>query len=132
MDVRTLWYNQLLTQQQFKDWLEELKDIWETKKPDAVLNLCAKKFLWYETPFNEPLTTEGQLLKEWQNVLNQEDIYISYQILSTNENTGIAQWHATFTRLSSKKKSELDGIFQVSLDKQGRCIEFHQWYNSRE
>lgn len=121
-----------MTQQQFKSWLDRLIIAWETKNLNFVVDLCAEKFLWYETPFTEPLKTKEQLLKEWQGVLNQEDISVSYEILNINENVGIAQWKATFTRFPSKKKATLEGIFKVSLDKQGKCTEFHQWYNSKE
>ena len=48
-----------------------------------------------------------------------------------SENIGIAKWHAKFTRLPSKEKTELDGIFLVSLDNKGQCIEFRQWYNAK-
>jgi len=121
-----------MTHQQFKDWLDRLMIAWETKNPNAAVDLCAEKFLWHETPFSEPLKTKGQLLKEWQGVLNQENISVSYEILSINENVGIARWIATFTRLPSKEKATLDGIFKISLNEQGKCTEFHQWYNSKE
>jgi hypothetical protein len=121
-----------MTRRQFKDWLDKLKRVWETRNPKAVIDLCAEKFLWYETPFSKPLKTKKQLLEEWKSVLNQEKIFISYEILSINKNVGIAQWRANFTRLPSKEKATLEGIFKVSLNEQGECTEFHQWYNSKE
>lgn len=117
---------------EFDNWLKNLKKIWETKNPDAVIDICADKFFWYETPFDKPLTKREQLLKEWQSVLQQDDIHITYDILSINENIGIVNWHAAFTRLPSKEKVELDGIFQVSLNDQGKCTEFRQWYCAKE
>ena len=121
-----------MTSQQFKNWLDKLKNAWETKTPNAVVDMCADKFLWFETPFSEPLKTKEHLLREWEGVLKQENISVSYEILSINENTGIAQWNAIFTRLPSKQMVTLDGIFKVSLNEQGKCTEFHQWYNSKE
>lgn len=121
-----------MTEQEFYEWLKGLKNAWETKNPNAAVDLCAERFLWHETPFSEPLKTKKQLLKEWESVLNQENISVSYEILSINENMGIAQWHATFTRLPSKEQAVLDGIFKISLNKQGKCTEFHMWYNSKK
>lgn len=121
-----------MTQQQFNKWLQGLKNAWETKNPNVVVDLCAEKFLWYETPFSKPLDTKKQLLEEWKSVLNQENISVSFEILSINENVGIAQWNVTFTRLPSREKITLDGIFKVSLNEQGECTEFHQWYNLKE
>lgn len=121
-----------MTNQQLKNWLDKLKNVLETKSPDTVVDLCANKFLWYETPFDQPLKTKEQLLKEWQGVLNQENITVSYEVLSVNGNMGLAQWSATFTRLPSMEQAELDGIFKVSLNEKGECTEFHQWYNAKE
>jgi len=118
-------------QHHYKNWLEKLKEIWEAKNPDAIVDLCADTFLWYETPFDEPLTKKEHLLAEWQGILKQEDIKVTYEVMCTNENMGFAHWHATFTRLPSNEKAELDGIFLVMLDVEGKCTEFRQWYNSR-
>lgn len=121
-----------MAHQQFEEWLNKLKNVWEKRDPASVVTLCADKFLWFETPFAEPYSTKEQLLKEWQCVLNQEDISVSYEILSVEDTTGIARWNATFTRLPSEEKAFLDGIFQVILDDKGKCTEFHQWYNSKK
>ncbi len=120
-----------MTRQQFKNWLDKLKNAWETKNPNAAIDLCAEKFIWHETPFSKPLKTKKQLLEEWKVVLSQENISVSYEVLSVSKNVGIAQWRAAFTRLSSKEKVTLDGIFKVTLNEQGKCTEFHQWYNSK-
>lgn len=120
-----------MTNQRFNDWFEKLKNIWVTKNPNGVLDLIAEKFLWYETPFDELITTKESLLKEWQTVLEQENINVTYEILFVENNTGVAHWHATFIRLPSKEKAELEGIYKVDLDDNGKCTEFHQWYNSR-
>lgn len=122
----------MITQQQFNEWLAKLKNVWEKRDPTGAVSLCADKFLWYETPFTDPYSTEEEMLKEWQGVLNQENISVSYEILSITGNMGIAHWHATFIRLPSKVKANLDGIFQVTLNDKGKCTEFRQWYNSKE
>lgn len=119
-----------MTDLQFKDWLNRLKNAWETKNPKAAVSLCAEEFIWYETPFEKPITTREELLKEWESVLNHENISVTYEILSINGNEGIAHWSASFTRLPSKEVANLDGIYKVSLDEKGECTEFHQWYNS--
>jgi len=120
-----------MNNQTFKSWLEKLKTIWEEKTPKVILNICSDKFLWYETPFSKPLRTREELLKEWNSILNQENISFSYKILSVNKNMGMAKWDATFTKLPSKEKASFQGIFQVILDKEGKCIEFHQWFNTK-
>ena len=122
----------MLKQKHFEDWFNKLKNVWERRDPEGAISLCADKFLWYETPFAKPYSTKEEIFKEWQGVLNQEDVSVSFEILSENGNMGIAHWHATFTRLPSKTKATLDEIFQVTFNDHGECTKFRQWYNSKD
>ena len=115
--------------QQFDIWLKKLKDIWEKKEPLKIIDLCAEKFLWFETPFSKPYSTKEQLLKDWQGILSQKNIIFTYEILCTNKQMGIIHWSVQFVRTSSEEKVSLDGIFQVILNEQGKFKEFHQWYS---
>lgn len=120
-----------MTREQFDRWFKGLKDAWETKNPQAAVDLCADNVVWHETPFGEPLRTKQEILSEWQTVpTGQKDIVVSYEILVVTEKFGIAHWSATFTRIPSGEKAHLDGIYKVSLNDKNLCTEFHQWYNT--
>lgn len=115
----------------FKNWLDDLEDIWKSKNIERIIEICAENFTWYETPFVEPITTKEVLLKEWESVNDHKDLNLSYEIIIVNEKFGIAHWHATFTRIRSNESVKMDGIYQVFLNEDGKCTEFHQWYNSK-
>lgn len=117
--------------EQFQKWLELLKKAWESKNPELAQELCADKFIWFETPFQKPITTNKELLDEWKSIENHKDVVMSYEILSYDNNIGIAKWSAAFKRLPDKRDAELAGIYLVKLNAEGKCTEFHQWYNSR-
>lgn len=120
-----------MTSEQFDNWLKCLKEAWITRNPQAVVDLCAENFVWYEIPFGKPLKTKQELLSEWQTVpTNQKDITVTYEIITVTEQFGIAHWNAKFTRLPSEEKAHLDGIYKVFLDENNLCTEFHQWYNT--
>ena len=113
----------------FEKWFFNLKTAWETKNPQLAADICSENLLWYETPFDEPLKTKGEVLDEWQTVSKQEDISVEYQILAVEGQTAITQWSAKFIRIPSGEKVEMEGIFKVRLNNEGLCEEFHQWYN---
>jgi hypothetical protein len=115
----------------FDEWFLKLKEIWESKNPNEIINICADNFVYYESPFEKPYTTKEELLKDWQGILNQDNIHVSVKTISTNNDLGIAQWNAKYEKVPSREKVELSGIFTVRLDNNGRCIEFHMWYNSK-
>ncbi len=118
-----------MSKERFEHWFENLIRIWVAKNPNKVADMVAEKFIWYETPFDQPLTTKVDLLKEWQTILDQEEISVIYEIYSIEGDLAIAHWHASFTRVLSQEKAELDGIYKVVLDSEGKCTEFRQWYN---
>lgn len=121
----------ILLTKQFKTWLELLKTAWETKNPELATELCSDEFIWHETPFKIPITTKRALLDEWKSVEAHKDIAMTYEILNYSNNTGIANWSAAFKRLPEDIDTHLEGIYLVKLDPQGKCTEFHQWYNSK-
>lgn len=112
---------------EFKKWLDNLIDIWQNKQPVRILDICADKFLWYETPFEDPISTKQDLVKEWGSVFAQKDINVTYEIVSVKDNIGMAHWNASFTR-DTDEKVEMDGIFKIVLNSEGKCTEFRQWY----
>jgi len=113
----------------FKNWLDTLGQAWITRDPKAAANICAKNVLYFETPFDKPLTSKKEVENIWQEVpASQKDIEFSYGIVSVNNEVGIAKWRASFTRLPSEVRDTLDGIYIVELDDNGLCTEFHQWW----
>lgn len=116
---------------QFTDWFEALGTIWKKRQPEKIVDICAEKFVWHETPFSKPITDSSILIKEWKAVSKQKDISFSYELITTTDNIGVAHWNAKFTRTPSMIKVEIDGIFKITLDANGKCTEFRQWYNYR-
>ena len=53
----------------YMEWLEKLVEIWKSKNPNGIVDICSENFLWYESPFDNPISTKEQLLDEWQSVL---------------------------------------------------------------
>lgn len=117
----------------FNKWFDGLGQAWMKRSPDMAINLCAKNVVYYENPFQKPVRGLDAVRKIWEEVpKSQKDIKFTYRIIAAHENIGVAHWHASFIRLPSEAKAELDGIFMVKLDNKGKCEVFHQWWNSKE
>ncbi len=41
-----------MDKQLFSSWFDQLCDIWQNKKPQGIVEICADEFKWYETPFS--------------------------------------------------------------------------------
>lgn len=113
----------------FKKWLDVLGKAWINRKPKTAADICTENVLYFETPFDKPLTSKKEVEKIWQEVPeSQDDIKFGYEIVCVNQEVGIAKWRASFTRLPSKVRNTLDGIYLVKLNDDGLCKEFHQWW----
>jgi hypothetical protein len=113
------------------DDIEVICEAWRQKKPELLKQIIAPEFAWYETPFGDPIKDEATLLKQWEGDLeHQQDINVSFDVLSVIDDQTIARWHATFLR--SGTPSELDGIFAVRVNEAGQLTEFRQWWVSKD
>jgi uncharacterized protein (TIGR02246 family) len=114
----------------FDNWLDAYKRAWETRDPEAAADLFTTDATYQETPFEEPMTGRESIRDYWSDVTRyQEGVEFSYEILATTETSGIAHWRSEFTRLTSGSAVELDGIFLVELDADGKCTEFREWWH---
>ncbi len=114
----------------FENWLDAYKHAWEDRDPEAAADLFVADANYYETPFEAPARGRDGIRDYRSDATRyQEGIEFSYEILATTENAGIAHWHTEFTRLIADSTVELDGIFVVELDADGRCAEFREWWH---
>jgi hypothetical protein len=52
--------------------------------------------------------------------------------LAITADGAVVHRRATFTRLLSSVRSELDGVFALRFDKRCTCIELREWWLERE
>ena|SRR3989338_1447970 len=112
----------------FETWFKKLGKAWSARNPKAAASLFSKDCKYYESVFVEPCKNWDDILKLWLIVpKNQKNVTFEFKLISISDNVGIANWKVTRTLLPSNEKQLVDGIFQVSLNKQGLCNYFKQW-----
>ena len=117
----------------FQAWLEAYGRAWEGHESAAVDRLYSEDVLYYETPFEEPMRGRAAVRDySAQAAATQKDVRFSADVLSVDQDTGMARWRASFTRVPSGVRVELDGIAAVTFDDAGRCREFREWWHRRE
>jgi hypothetical protein len=117
----------------FETWLDAYGRAWETQDPGAAAELFTEDAAYHETPFAEPMRGRAEIVEYWSDVpRTQQDVSFDYEILATTETGGVAHWRASFLRLPANDPVELDGIFLVELDADGRCTEFREWWHIQE
>jgi len=116
----------------FTSWLDSLGKAWMSLNPKGAAAICAEDVDWHEGPFDKPVKSREEVEKIWADVPeSHKDVEFQYEILSVDNDLGIARWWASFTRVKTNERVTLDGIYKVRLNDSGLCKEFHQWAVSK-
>ena len=118
--------------EKYSEWTKEFMDSWKALDWKRTLNTLDKSVKYYENPIDEPCSTFEDVINLWNVVAdNQKDIDYKFEIVSYNGDTCIINWQMTRTMTADNIKQEIDGIFQISLNEDGKCTYFKQWRFTR-
>jgi ketosteroid isomerase-like protein len=103
---------------------------WEDKDIDAVIDVLADDFEYYETPFADPITNETAIRDLWQPVPElQTDISLHSTTLSVEEHEGLFRIQDSYIHDGTAK--EIDRIFHIRVNDVGNMTYFMQWRESK-
>lgn len=122
-----------MLKEKYEKWTKEFMESWKELDWKRTLETLDKNVEYYENPIDKPCQKFEEVTNLWNVVEdNQKDISYKFEIISYNENTCIVNWQMTRTMTKSEIKQKIDGIFQVSIDDEGKCTFFKQWRFTRE
>jgi len=117
----------------FRSWLDAYGQAWESRNPDAAAALFTENGTYQVTPFLEPMSGRDAIFKYWSEVARtEENIRFGYEILLATTALNIAKWSASFVRVPPGLQTQLDGIFLISLDEEGRCTSLQEWWHKQQ
>lgn len=112
----------------YNKWIKNFMDAWKNQDVEAVMKTISKDCKYYETVFDNPCSSLEDIKKLWEVVpANQKDIEYNYKIVAENDEFCIINFFMKRTLVPSGVVQNIDGIFQISLDKNGLCSFFKQW-----
>jgi hypothetical protein len=123
----------MLTREGFRAWLEAYGRAWEGRDPGAAAGLFAEEATYQETPFDAPLRGRDAIRGYWAEVpRSQEAIRFGFDVAAVSGESGIALWRASFTRVPSGRRVDLDGVLLATFGADGLCESFREWWHRRE
>lgn len=113
-------------------WLDAYGEAWRLRDADKAADLFSEDSSYHVTPFETPHFGPNGVHKYWADVTaNQGNIQFEYQPLSIIGNRGIAHWSAQFDIAPEGPQIELDGIFVLDFDENGKCRQLREWWHLR-
>ena len=117
----------------FKSWLDAYGQAWENRNPETAAALFTEDGSYQVMPFLEPMRGRKAIFEYWSEVARtQENIRFAYEILVANAELNIARWSASFVIVPQGLQTQLDGIFLISLDEEGRCRSLREWWHKQQ
>ena len=132
-------------------FMQGYKSAWERRDDRAFAALFVENGVYENTPFAVQ-RGHAQLAEYWTRVKLQEDVQLSYDILASSSNGGMAHWHVTYqvaseelfqiwarstgTGLVARKAGDplprmvLDGVLQAEFVEGGLCKHCRIWWHS--
>jgi len=78
-----------------EQFMRGYKTAWEQRDESMFSALFADDGEYHNTPFAFQ-RGHRQLAEYWRRVKLQEDVHVSYEVLASTANSGIAHWHVTY------------------------------------
>jgi hypothetical protein len=123
---------------------------WEQRNPTMFAALFLPDGQYHNTPFQVQRGTE-QLVEYWKRVQLQDDVHVTFEVLSSTPTSGIAHWHVNYqvaseelfqiwarstgTSLVARQAGDplprmvLDGVLAASFSG-SLCSEARIWWHS--
>ncbi len=115
------------------NWLKKYGRAWEEGAPHLASELFTDDCSYFETPFSEPEIGRNGVFKYWQAVPDsQSNVTFHYRVLAVQAQTVIAHWYASFTRIPSRTRVNLDGMFVLEFADTGLCSTLREWWHREE
>lgn len=116
----------------YKKWIKDFMESWKKLEGEKTCDLLANKLKYFENPIDKPCVTKEQVIPLWSVVKeNQKDISYKFDILFEDDKSCVCHWIMTRTMVKTNEKQNIDGIFEIKLDKNGLCNYFKQWRFTR-
>ena len=118
--------------EKYEVWIKEFMESWKQLDWKKTLDTLDENVRYYENPIDEPCKNFDEVINLWNVVAdNQKDIEYKYKIIAYNDDICIINWQMTRVMTKTNAKQEIDGIFQISINDEGKCTYFKQWRFTR-
>ena len=121
-----------LTLSALSSWLDAYGEAWESRDADSAAKIFSEDATYQVTPYEDPHVGQDGVRNYWAGVTeNQRNVQFDYEALSVSGNTGIAHWSANFDVAPDGPHIELNGIFVLQFDADGKCRRLREWWHLR-
>jgi ketosteroid isomerase-like protein len=123
-----------VTLDDLREWLDAYGQAWERQDVDASVACFSEDAEYHWGPFGEPLRGHAEIRSRTEEAVSrQSNIVFEHELLAvTPDGRGLAWWTLTHDIPAVGTRLQDEGVFLVTLDADGRCRKFREWWSERE
>lgn len=101
------------------NFCQNLKDFWQQKEIDKIIDLFSEEVVYYEEPNNK--IAYAELKDVWKEIKDQDTTNIEFNILLESTDKCIVNFLLV-------GETTIDMIYEIKLNDDNKCTYFKQWY----
>ncbi|HDY64675.1 MAG TPA: nuclear transport factor 2 family protein [Phycisphaerae bacterium] len=114
----------------YEQWLENYLVLHMARDASRIPELFAEDGVYWYGPYYQPRNGVDAIYEHHQNALShQEDIKCKWKILAVTDEFALAWFDLTLKDLMEDEPNAYQGIIKFTLDDEGKCTFFEEWYN---
>jgi uncharacterized protein (TIGR02246 family) len=111
----------------YEAWVERYIAAWNSNDPAEIGDLFTEEAAYRPTPFSDEWRGRDGIVAEWLNRKDEPgDTTFSYDVIATGPGIGIVRGLTHYI----STKVDYYNIWEVTLDSEGRCSRFVEWWMS--
>ena len=115
-----------------QDLLDAYKRAWESRDPDAAVEMFSPDAEYREDPFEEPMRGANAIRAYWNEAAaSQVHIEFDPERIWVSGRAVLASWHAAYTRRATAERVRLRGFMTLEVDERGKVWRFREWWHRR-
>jgi ketosteroid isomerase-like protein len=117
------------TVDEFSRWLERYRQAFIAFDAEAAAELFSDGATYQDSPYADAVVGRAAIAAYWRMVAElMTDVDLEFEVVAVSGEVGVADLRDALTRLSSGARARYDGIFVVRFDRDGRSVDFREWW----
>ena len=122
-----------MTEAELSTWMDAYTVAFNAQDSDAAAKLFTEDGTYQWGPFGDLLVGPDAIRRAWDEHSDPDEIAeMTYEVLAVAPDAGVVRWIASHTNERERRRFRYDGVFVITLNGDGLCDSFREWWDSRE
>lgn len=114
------------------EWINTFVDAWIGIDIQRIKELFSECEAYYESPFCKAVSGESEIEELWLDTVHQKNIELLVDVIAQQDSKATLHWYLKYKDDRDNNVYEMDGVYEVAFNANGKCCFFKQWWVMKE